>query len=300
MQNKILFQALRGSHSRGMATPESDLDQIQVYVAELEYYFGFDNKNAHHLENGKDDIISYEAGKYVRLLLGGNPNVMESLWVDDKYVSVQDPSFGLLRDNKHLFISKEIQKTFCGYARGQVDRMVSLDKETIQRFEYLESILMEYDVNMKELNLNQEKRTLKINYNSFSGSLVSGTLQDVLNEYLKIKSKYFSGGRLGAKRKELIKRLGFDTKDAMMMILLYKQCYEMLTEGVLKVSREDKEDLLQIRNGEFSLEEVKNMGKDWDEKCLTALEKCKLPDKPDKKLAERIVISTIKEVLLNE
>lgn len=65
-------------------------------------------------------------------------------------------------------------------------------------------------------------------------------------------------GQMGAKRKELVSRFGYDIKNAAHLIRLLKMGYEALTEGKLNVFRDkDAAELLEIKRGEWTLERVK-------------------------------------------
>jgi len=63
-------------------------------------------------------------------------------------------------------------------------------------------------------------------------------------------------GRMGAKRKELVERFGYDTKNAGHLIRLLKMGLEVLTTGEMQVERPDNNMLLNIKRGEWPLKKV--------------------------------------------
>lgn len=63
-------------------------------------------------------------------------------------------------------------------------------------------------------------------------------------------------GRMGAKRKELVERFGYDTKNASHLIRLLKMGIEVLATGELLIERPDNNMLLEIKRGEWKLEKV--------------------------------------------
>lgn len=63
-------------------------------------------------------------------------------------------------------------------------------------------------------------------------------------------------GRMGAKRKELVERFGYDVKNAGHLIRLLKMGIEALTLGELIVERPDNNMLLEIKRGEWELKRV--------------------------------------------
>lgn len=63
-------------------------------------------------------------------------------------------------------------------------------------------------------------------------------------------------GYMGAKRKALVDKFGYDTKNGAHLIRLLRMGIEFLTDGELNVHRHDAQDFIAIKNGEWSLEKV--------------------------------------------
>lgn len=65
-------------------------------------------------------------------------------------------------------------------------------------------------------------------------------------------------GYMGDKRKKLVEKYGYDTKNAVHLIRLLKMCSEFHRTGELRVFRtHDREELLSIKRGAMTLNEVK-------------------------------------------
>jgi predicted nucleotidyltransferase len=64
-------------------------------------------------------------------------------------------------------------------------------------------------------------------------------------------------GYMGQKRKQLVEKFGYDTKNAAHLIRLLTMGIEFLNEGVLYVQRKDATRLLEIKRGEWTLDQVK-------------------------------------------
>jgi len=64
-------------------------------------------------------------------------------------------------------------------------------------------------------------------------------------------------GYMGEKRKELVERYGYDTKNAAHLVRLLRMGIEFLTDGMLHVKRQDAPQLLEIKRGEWTLDRVK-------------------------------------------
>jgi predicted nucleotidyltransferase len=107
-------------------------------------------------------------------------------------------------------------------------------------------------------------------------------------------------GYMGTKRRELVKKFGYDTKNAAHCIRLLRTCIEFLDTGELNVYRDkDAEELLDIKLGNRSLESVKSESKDLRIKADLAKVKSSLPLEPNyqgiNELTKQIVYNYIKE-----
>lgn len=104
-------------------------------------------------------------------------------------------------------------------------------------------------------------------------------------------------GYMGTKRKQLVERLGYDAKNAAHCIRILRMGIEFLNEGRLYVNRPDAAQLLEIKRGEWTLEQVKAEADKLFQEAWQAYEDSKLPDFPDKEginqLCTRIVHRTL-------
>jgi len=94
-------------------------------------------------------------------------------------------------------------------------------------------------------------------------------------------------GYMGAKRKKLVERFGFDCKNASHLIRILRMAKEMLDTGVLNVYREhDGQELIDIKKGKWSLERIQEEANRLFVEIEIAGEKSSLPEEPDRKRAE--------------
>lgn len=129
----LIFLGYRGSIAHGMYIPPEDpnsiddKDLIGVYFLPKEHYLGFTSKRAETREKFIVcyDALFYEFRKFVRLLAGSNPNVLGTLWLDDKYVLYKSDIWETLLSKRDNFVSLEAYKSFTGYAYGQLKRMTA-------------------------------------------------------------------------------------------------------------------------------------------------------------------------------
>lgn len=88
-------------------------------------------------------------------------------------------------------------------------------------------------------------------------------------------------GYMGKKRKELVNKYGYDTKNASHLIRLLRMGIEFLNDGELQVIRTDAQQLLEIKRGEWTLEQVKAEANRLFVSAETAFTLSQLPPKPD-------------------
>ncbi|QYC52432.1 putative nucleotidyltransferase [Salmonella phage SSBI34] len=94
-----------------------------------------------------------------------------------------------------------------------------------------------------------------------------------------------------ATRHELEVKFGYDTKHAMHLVRLMRMAEEILTTGEVNVFREDADELLAIRNGSKTLDEILEWAEGKDEYVRNVLYKStSLPYNSDKKLAEDVIL----------
>ena len=88
-------------------------------------------------------------------------------------------------------------------------------------------------------------------------------------------------GKLGAKRKELVEKFGYDVKNAGHLIRLLKMGIEVLTTGEMLIERPDNNMLLDIKRGEWELQKVLDYADSLFKLVDEALVRSPLPAKVD-------------------
>jgi hypothetical protein len=134
----------------------------------------------------------------------------------------------------------------------------------------------------KRLVDNRDAFSSKIAYESFAG--YAGA------QFQKMEGGAFRG-YMGAKRKALVEKHGYDSKMAAHAIRLLRMGVEFLETGVMKVFREeDAEEIRAIKRGEWSLEQVKAEAERGFARAREAKERSPLPDRPDFARAEQLLL----------
>jgi len=86
-------------------------------------------------------------------------------------------------------------------------------------------------------------------------------------------------GYMGDKRKKIVDKYGYDTKNAVTLIRLLRSGKELLETGTLTVFREkDKEELLEIKKGKLTLQQVQDLADKEFKKIDEVYYNSKLPE----------------------
>lgn len=124
-------------------------------------------------------------------------------------------------------------------------------------------------------------------------------------DQLKRMTRVSSEGYMGAKRRALVEKYGYDIKMAAHCIRLLRMCVEFLNTGELNVCRyKDAQELLDIKLGKRPLNEVVEEATHLGEEAKIAFDKSHLPEKPDylaaNALTKTIVFDHVLEIVKGE
>lgn len=136
----------------------------------------------------------------------------------------------------------------------------------------------------RKLIENRDAFTSKLAYKAFTGYAYG---------QLKKMTHYTTEGYMGEKRKTLVDKYGYDCKNAAHCIRLLRMGMEFLTTGELNVHREDASQLLDIKLGRWTLEQVKSEAERLFKLTDEAYIRSSLPNKPDYDKVEKIVMEIL-------
>lgn len=98
-------------------------------------------------------------------------------------------------------------------------------------------------------------------------------------------------------RAKLEEKFGYDAKHAMHLVRLMRMGIEALRDGEIIVKRPDADELLSIRNGAMTYEELLEYAEHMDNEVRNVwYKKTELPKKPDIKLAAKLVMEVQKSI----
>lgn len=118
--NKIILEGIVGSHAYGIATENSDIDTLGIYVAPTKEILGIHPvKETIHKTN--PDVTYHEGKKFISLAIKCNPTILELLFLE-KYTKIT-PEGLLLVHHRKAFLSRIIYKSYGGYAISQARKL---------------------------------------------------------------------------------------------------------------------------------------------------------------------------------
>jgi predicted nucleotidyltransferase len=142
------------------------------------------------------------------------------------------------------------------------------------------------DVYGERLINNRELFVSKKIYHSFTGYAYA---------QLKKMTHLAFEGYMGQKRKSLVEKFGYDTKNAAHCIRLLRMGIEFLKEGELHVHREDAPQLMEIKLGGWTLEQVQKEAEYLFKRAEAAYDSCTLPKAPDHDKINALVVGMLRE-----
>ena len=159
-QNLILFEVISGSKSFGLNTPTSDTDIKGVFYLPKEHFYGL--HYIPQISNETNDIVYYEIGRFMELLLKNNPNILEILATPEDCILYKHPLMEQLKIEN--FLSKLCKDSFAGYALTQIKKARGLKKKIVNPMEKEKKSLLDFCYVLKGYNSVLATQWLKENH----------------------------------------------------------------------------------------------------------------------------------------
>jgi uncharacterized protein len=121
--NTVLLAGIVGSTAYGLATADSDVDRLGVFAAPTVALLGLHGPKESLVTTDPDQTL-HEARKWCKLALGGNPTVMELVWLPDDLYEVRTELGDELIGIRSAFLSAQrVRDAYFGYATQQFRRL---------------------------------------------------------------------------------------------------------------------------------------------------------------------------------
>lgn len=290
LPNLVLFATV-GSESHGTDIPHTtgegidDIDYMGIIIPPVNKFLGLSSWDHWVWQSEELDVVIYSLTKAVSLLLKGNPNIIGTLWLEDKFIHHCSDAGKELIAMREMFSSLDCYNAFVGYAHSQLSKMTSFDTDNMTQYEENTKYIESHGFTPKKvLEATQEELLALVNKDS-----------TLLNKFIAFRTfhrAHFSG-YMGEKRRALVIKHGYDTKNAAHLIRLLRMGTEFLATGTLKVFRTDADEIKDIKRGLWPIEKVQQ---EAEELFIVAKElktTSPLPDHADKDRAEQWLVQVI-------
>jgi len=128
MRDNLLVKHLAGSLAYGTSLPTSDTDYRGIFCADpiniLTPFYTIREAT----DTNEEDTKFYELAHFMKLCLDCNPNIVETLWIDESDIIESSPAYEHLRKHRAEFLSSKIAFTTSGYALAQLKRIKGHNK----------------------------------------------------------------------------------------------------------------------------------------------------------------------------
>lgn len=111
----------------------------------------------------------------------------------------------------------------------------------------------------------------------------------------QMKRLFGEKGQKNVHRAESEEKFGYDTKYAMHIVRLYSEAKELMETGYITLPRPDKNELIAIRQGKYTLSEIRAMGRQLEADALAASDRSPLPARIDRDAISKIVATAYQD-----
>ena len=261
--DNVILLTYGGSHAYGTNHAGSDVDLRGIATrTRSEILTGDDWEQV--VERNTDTTV-YSLDKYIFLAQENNPNTIELL-ADAPYgFAVLTQPGKMLVDNRHIFLSRQVERTFGKYADTQLRRLMNKAARRLSQAELEAHILK--SMRAQELIYNgkfpdHEKEYIKLYLDdAVSEGLEREIFLDVrlehlplrkwpamINDFANIVSTY---DKMGQRNKKAIEHNKIN-KHMMHLVRLYLMAIDILEkEEIITYREKDLDLLLSILNGDY-------------------------------------------------
>jgi predicted nucleotidyltransferase len=306
----ILVLAQIGSHSHGTYIPPEDptaiddVDYMGVIIPPPSFTFGLREWDGLKFAFEELDCVFYSFRKFVNLLIKSNPNVLGLMWLrEEEYIHTEPELWDWVLNHRQDFASERALEAFVGYADSQLTKMTHFDIHAQNTYDTAVKIVEAAGWTVEQIvkGLPRDMPDMKAVSELLDGysagchpdDRTPGTDREELKQAARdvrhTHAKYFQG-YMGEKRKKLIRKYGYDTKNASHLIRILRMLVEYLNTGKLQVYRtDDAEYLKDIKRGAYSLDYIKEAGLELLSDAENASKRKVLPDEPSFEAIDQLV-----------
>jgi uncharacterized protein len=254
VEDNLIFMAIAGSNMYGTNTPESDIDKRGICVPPKEVLLGFAD-NFEQQDYSDEDTVVYSLKKFMMLAASCNPNIIELLFAPDESIVTTSSTWEILRKHRHEFLSAKAYHTFTGYAIGQLKR-IRTHRAWLLNPPSHKPTRQEYGLGDAGQGIRELSKGVDV-------AEIDSDVIRVIEKEKCYKSALTQWNQYqnwkenrNPKRSALEAKFGYDTKHASHLVRLLRMGKEILLTGDLTVRRSDAKELLGIREGIWTYDDL--------------------------------------------
>lgn len=301
----LIFETVHGSQAYGLNTATSDLDLKGILVGPAAWYHGFIG-GPEQVELSPDHV-RYEIRKYFRLAAAANPTVLELLFTDTSCHTVCTPLGERLLAERDRFLSLRVKDSFSGYAMSQLQR-IETHRKWVKNPPKKEPTRADFD--LPETRLISRDQMGAVEAMLGDGRLDQADLSTNFLGILDRERRYKAARKewesyqgwlktRNPKRSALEAEFGYDTKHGMHLIRLLRMGAELVETGKFVVRRPDRDELLSIRAGAWSYDQLMTAARDLHARVAAAVATSPLPAAPDEPALDALCEGLVGHALSN-
>ncbi len=300
-----IYETVHGSTAYGLDRPGSDVDLKGVVVGPSAWYFGY-QKPPEQIDVTPDHVL-YEVRKFVRLASQANPTLIEVLWTAPRFHTVVTAAGERLVDARAAFLSKRIKDSFSGYAVGQLKRIRTHRKWLL---EPPTAAPTRADYGLPDRSLAPKDQLGAAQALNERGDLADQVSANFL--HMLERERAYRAARAHFKqyqhwlkhrnpqRAALEAAHGYDTKHAMHLVRLLRMALEITSTGEVSVQRDDRDELLAVRDGAWSYDQLIEHADGLKDAVDAATKDSPLPDEVDHDALQALCVSLVDDALRAE
>lgn len=317
MARKVIYRIKIGSAMYGLMHADSDTDYMEVFLPSPEEVLGLhpidevDNStksSGSETRNTPEDVDdkSYSYAKYLHMLLGNNPNIVETIFARDDNVLTSSGDIQELLIHPERIVSQRISNKFFGYALSQKAKL----NEKYNRYESLKTGLAEMEKiyeqalgrhyaidEIDSITLNKLLKYYKSGRQHVE-RFHKGLDLDMIHDHVKSEFENY-GWRV---KTDSFEKLHYDLKNGYHTIRILGEGIILLKTGHLEypISGKLREDILAIRAGTVELDHLYEMFDSYKVEYDRAVEACTLRKDPDYDWANKLLVDAMQRHIIDQ
>lgn len=298
VEEHTILKVIHGSFAYGTNVEGSDVDYRGVAIAPIDYYIGLKTFEQKITNTEEVDETIFELKKFLNLCANGNPNTLEILFVDDEDIQYCDHFGAILLKNREIFLTKKLKHTLSGYAHSQFHRLKNHRRYILNP--------PSKKPERKDFGLSEVSKISASEQGALDMLIKQGEqFSDNIMECLVKEKKYLTAKRewdqyqnwintRNPKRFEMEQKFHMDLKHAMHLVRLMRTGRDLFEGKGYLVKRPDAEELISIRKGAWTYDQLEEWFNKQDEELGVLYEKSTLPNKIDFNKLNNLCVDIIK------